>query len=110
MEIAMKFLSVVLAAIILSSAPVFADWYSGGNLHRSTASQWHGASSANRLATAADWSVRILSENRVRQLGMTGWRTYSQELADCVSAATSGGPQNQAVSEIAAACAILMDQ
>lgn len=106
----MKFLSVVFAAVMLSSAPAFADWYSGGTLHRATASQWHAASSANRLATAADWSVRILSENRIRQLGMRGWQNYAQQLADCVSTATSGGPQNQAVSEIAAACVILMDQ
>lgn len=105
----MKFLSVVFAALVLFSGPAMADWYSGGTLHRATASQWHSASSANRLATAADWSVRVLSESQIRQLGMRGWRNYAQELADCVSTATAGGPQNQAVSEIAAACAILMD-
>lgn len=106
----MNFFIVVTAAATIVAAPAYANWHSGGTLHRVTASEWHAASSANRLATAADWSVRILPESRIRHLGMRGWRDYSQELADCVSKATSGGSQNQAVSEIAAACAILMDQ
>lgn len=98
----------VLAALSLCSSPAVADWYAGGNLHRANAGQWQSATPANRLATASDWTARILGEQNVREIGLTGLKGYSQNMSDCVTQATSGGPPNLSVSEVAAACAILM--
>ena len=105
----MKKLALALSFVTIFAGPSLAEWYEGGNLHRATAAEWASASASNRLATAGDWSVAILGENRVQQMGMNGLRAYARQLVNCVSEAVSGGPRNQAVSEVAAACGILMD-
>src|SRR4051794_8089571 len=39
-----------------SAAPALGTvWYTGGTLHKTTASQWLEATSQNQLATASDW-------------------------------------------------------
>jgi len=98
-----------LAALFFLSTPAIADWYAGGTLHRANAGQWQTANAANRLATASDWSAHILGEQKVREIGMIGLKDHSQLMSNCVTEATSGGPSSLPVSEIAAACAILMN-
>lgn len=41
-------------------------------------------------------------------MGLSGLKVVAQSLADCVSEAVADGPNNLAVSEVAAMCLILM--
>ena len=92
------------------ASPAMAEWYKGGSLHRAMAAEWNSATPANRLATAGDWSAAMLGEACVRRMGLGGVREYAQKLVICVSEAVPDGPSNLVVSEIAAACFILMGE
>lgn len=93
-----------------TTAQMDTKWYEGGTLHKATAAEWSSASPSNQLATAGDWSAIILGETRVRELGLDGLRSHAQQMVACVNTAISDGPSNQAVSEVAAGCSILMNQ
>jgi hypothetical protein len=93
-----------------TTAPMDTNWYEGGTLHKATAAEWSSASSGNQLATAADWSATMLGESRVREMGLDGLRSYAQQMVACVNAAISDGPSNQAISEVAAGCGILLER
>lgn len=101
-------LAFALLVVMASSNTAMAEWYKGGTLHRASASQWNAAAPKDRLATAGDWSAAILGEDRVRRMGLSGLKVVAQSLADCVSEAVADGPNNLAVSEVAAMCLILM--
>ena len=78
-------------------------WYEGGTLHDATVAQWNAASNANRLATASDW-VTV----------MTGWDTLeearekAEDLKTCVNESAVDTIPEMKVTDIAAACAVLM--
>jgi len=94
--------------IALTATPSLAEWYEGGTLHRANAGQWQSASSANRLATAADWSVAILGQATVKSIGFSGLKNKAQQLSSCVTNASNRTATNTAASELASACAVLM--
>ena len=84
------------------------EWYSGGTLHKATGSSWQQASYANQLATAADFSAKLL-EGEVRFSSMDQLKPYATELTKCITGATAGqGGEDQEVSGIATLCAVLM--
>lgn len=85
------------------------DWYEGGTLHAATMREWTRASRANQLATAADWAVGILGGAKARQIGKEGWRVYANGLVTCINTAAVPDMMEQSVSELAAACSILME-
>jgi hypothetical protein len=93
-----------------TTAQMDTKWYEGGTLHKATAAEWSSASPSNQLETAGDWTAIILGETRVRELGLDGLRSHAQQMVACVNTAISDGPSNQAVSEVAAGCSILMNQ
>lgn len=95
--------AVVFLFLILSPPALLADeWYEGGTLHRATAQQWHEATRANRLATAADFAASIDSS-----IGMDALRDRAEALRRCITVATADrSTRNLKVSEVAAACAI----
>lgn len=105
----MKRFALALAAVTFFATPSFAEWYEGGTLHRANAEQWQSASSANRLATSGDWASHILGIDTVREIGLDGLRIFALELSSCVTEASSGAPSNTGASELAAACAILLE-
>ena len=110
----MNFFSSSFAAIfvaVASTAIASDDWYSGGSLHRATVGQWKMASYSNKLATAADWAItRPFVENQVRKKGsMDALKPFATQMMNCVDQAADGeGYSNTKVSELAAACALLM--
>ena len=91
--------------------PLLAEWYSGGDLHDSTLSEWNAATAENRLATSSDFAVGALGEERSVALGLDRLRIVAGELANCISeVAVEPGAGSQKSTEIAAACWILMTQ
>ncbi len=99
-------------------------WYSGGSLHDKSAIDWQGASSANKLATCADFVSNIWMAEKFKpqiQSSITSvesLKPYAQELVDCLDEATKAEPDsllnsriytNQEVASMAAICMILMD-
>lgn len=99
-------------------------WYSGGSLHDKSAIDWQGASSANKLATCADFVSNIWMAEKFKpqiQSSITSvesLKPYAQEIVDCLDEATKAEPDsllnsriytNQEVASMAAICMILMD-
>jgi len=80
------------------------QWYEGGTLHRATMAEWRRATSANRLATAADMALKAPRvAATVKSSGtMSTLRPYATALEACVSEQAVGR-----VAELAAACIIL---
>jgi hypothetical protein len=98
------------SALNLTSAVTVTQWYTGGTLHRATASQWTRASYANKLATASDWVAAILGAGEVRRRtggNIDRLRPYAAQVVACVDevAPVAG---NQQVAELAAACMVLL--
>lgn len=85
-------------------------WFEDGTLHRATLRQWLRASRRNQIATAADWSVGILGEPAIHQLGMDGWRAYASSLVICINRAAAAPMMDRSVAELAAACSVLLEQ
>lgn len=82
------------------------EWYIGGTLNGATGSAWQQSSYDNRLATAADFSAKVL-EGKVSSMDQL--RPYATELASCITSATAGPEsRNTRVTEIAAACIIML--
>ncbi|HOO40894.1 MAG TPA: hypothetical protein PK425_08355 [Syntrophales bacterium] len=71
------------------------EWYEGGSLHSTSVRKWKQASSANRLATAADWFLSMTGKsNKELQMELTAmgevdyqeaFRYYASRLERCVS-------------------------
>jgi hypothetical protein len=94
---------------IQQSQPVQqAQWYEGGTLHKATAREWLAATSANRLATAADFAATALKQEGKVARDMADLRVRAEAIESCVSqVAGAQGAENQPVSGLAAACVIL---
>lgn len=90
------------------------SYRAGGTLHDVRVAEWIAASEHNQLATAADWalafpSVRLaLTTNRERD----GLLRYARAMRSCVSQAAAdedARPSAPRTSDIAAACAVLLN-
>ena len=93
------------------SASVPTKWYSGGSLHRATIKQWNDATYSNKLATAADWTLKVpgIQGKLLQSATMEPLRPYAFLLVECVDEAGSGkGGERNDAAEMAAACIILM--
>jgi len=89
------------------SRPSPLPWYEGGTLHRATLHQWSAATDANRLATAADFAATFLKAHR---LSMDQLRPKAMELVEAIrESAEDKTLDAMRVSEVAAACAIILD-
>jgi hypothetical protein len=91
---------------------VYADlWYEFGNLHCSTVAKWNSASYAYKLATSGDMAMASsLVKSIVMQSGnIDTLKPFAINLVNCVNeAAADKGYENMKISQIAAACIILM--
>jgi hypothetical protein len=97
--------------VLVSSVANAAEWYAGGTLHKANVAEWSGATPENKLATAADWTVSIIGTRKTQSMGMDQVRVLASSLVECVDVSTKGVEQDVAttsVTELAAACAILM--
>jgi len=80
-------------------------WYVGGNLHEKTVGEWRMATAKNKLATAADWCASF--DNSV---GMEKLKIRAAQMVVCVDTAVQDGlVDSLGVSEIAAACTLLLE-
>ena len=90
-----------------STAPASTEnekkWYEGGDLHQASIGQWRAATYENRLATSADMVANIKQFSSIEAM-----KSAAQELEQCVSKAAEGAQAEQRVSEVAAACALLL--
>lgn len=102
----MKRLLIFLLIILSLTSNVFAkEWYEGGTLHRATAGEWLSASYQNRLATAADF----LAANKAAT-NMDEIKVRAISLERCITEAINDPRlHGQKVSEIGAACMILLN-
>ena len=99
------------AGVVTEPAPSEADqreWYSGGTLHRSTASEWRAAAPQNRLATAADWAAAAL-EKMGRKVSLSDLRPYADAILTCSNEAILDSPGNLQVAQIAALCWVMLN-
>jgi hypothetical protein len=105
-------------------APTEPKWYEGGTLHDATASEWVSATEKNRVATGADFVAAILMKNGSTSLEAAydagveedghdyGMKLATLALVVCLNEATDDMPEEMEsgkISEMAAACVLLMD-
>lgn len=81
------------------------NWFEGGTLHQKTAQDWMNASSANRLATSADFAAK--SKDRFGFNDMEGMKTAAVQIMSCIDQAAPGNP-SQKVSGLAATCIVAL--
>jgi hypothetical protein len=80
------------------------EWYEGGDLHRASIGQWNAATYENKLATSADMVANLKKFSSVEDM-----KAAAVELEQCVSKAAEGAQaEQQQVTEVAAACALLL--
>jgi hypothetical protein len=80
------------------------EWYEGGNLHRASLREWKTATYENKLATSADMVAKLKKFTSTVEM-----KAAAVELEQCVSKVAEGPEaERQPVSEVAAACALLM--
>ena len=101
------------ALIFLAASPAFSlsgdQWYIGGTLHSATVGQWHQASYANKLATAASWALMQPDVRNISRQSSTmdTVRPYAEELVGCIDKVTIGASyDDKTVSGLAAACMV----
>ena len=68
-------------APMVETRPSSLPWFEGGTLHRATLREWNAATSANRLATAADFAATIL---KARKLSTDQLRPKAVELVEAI--------------------------
>jgi len=89
---------------VATSTP-FPLWYEGGTLHDATLAEWSNATDANRLATAADWTVIAFDGVPVLEI-----RIYANDLLICIDEIFDGylerSSEGAPISDLAALCAI----
>jgi len=100
----------VLLVLAAWSGGALAQWYSGGTLHSANGRQWLAATSANRLATSADFVAKAFGDRKVRSLGSVDrLKPYAHEVKACVDETFQApGSQDLKVAEVAASCLILL--
>jgi hypothetical protein len=85
------------------------EWYQGGTLHRATVREWREADYMNRLATAADWAATLLEKTGNKPASTDALKPFAIDLEACVTTTVASGyADGQSVSEVAAACWILL--
>lgn len=97
---------------ITPKSQITPKWYQNGNLHKGSVAQWKRATYANKLATAADWSMsrpqiktRVMQSNNIDTL-----KPFAINLLSCVdeAAAGEGYEESMKIAEITAVCMHLM--
>lgn len=91
------------------------EWYEGGDLHDANLSEWRSASRSNKLATSADFVVKIkIKEGTPKsQIDLDGMKPEAEQMMKCITE-TAGDKSEEAidsqnVSEIAALCHGMMN-
>lgn len=80
------------------------NWYEGGDLHQASIGQWKAGTYENRLATSADMVAKLKHFSSLDSM-----KSAAEEMEKCISKASEGTQaEQQEVSEVAAACALLM--
>lgn len=82
-----------------------AKWYEGASLHKANVVEWRKAPEWNRLATSGDYAAKVLEG---RFSSMEELKKKASELSTCISESVTEARGEQVVSEVAAACVILM--
>lgn len=107
----MRFMVALLVTIAWSNSAI-AQWYSGGTLTNSYSDgeAWTKASKQNRLASAADMAlVGIGTEKFQRHASsINDLRPYATELRVCIDEAYGPSTMRMKVTEIGAACIVLL--
>lgn len=80
-------------------------WCDGGTLHKARPAEWRRAAEWNRLATAGDFTAKML-EGRFSQ--MSTWKDDAEKLSNCISGAVRNANIDREIAGIAAACAVLV--
>lgn len=82
------------------------EWYLGGNLHRSKIREWKSATDENKMATCADFIMKMKPNISLKEA-----KYYALNLKNCIDEATNGLDEinDEKVSQIAATCAIILD-
>ena len=95
---------VVIALLIANglSQVTAAEWCEGGNLHKATMAVWSKAEYANRLATASDFTAKVLKPKSMAEL-----RKKAGDLEACLSSAAAKRKDEKA-SDVAALCAVIL--
>ena len=85
------------------------EWFDGGTLHKQTMAEWSRASYRNRLATSADFFAGSIDKSGAPPRHPDQFRGKAVELEQCISEAHIDGiTDSQPVSDLAAACLILL--
>lgn len=88
------------------------EWHQGGTLHDATVVEWNSASDRDRLATAADWTTRVIGRNEFERVGLSGLRIMATALVVCIDAAAAEieGEVAEAASALllGASCMVMM--
>lgn len=97
--------TILALTLLVVPVVVFAEeWYKGGTLHNATAREWHRSTARNQLATSADFVAAAKVAANMEQL-----RTRATAVRKCITEATDDPDlYNQKVSEVAAACIVLL--
>ena len=105
--------SLTLLASPLIAPLAHAEWYTGGTLHKADGHAWVKASEKNRLATASDFAVIVIGQNKVaRELdSFDDFRPYAGEMKACIDGMYNSAEERRPVmrakstASIAALCA-----
>ena len=96
---------------VRSNQGAIKEWYQNGTLHRSTAADWKDADDRDRLATSSDFAAIILNRKEISLRSTDELRPYAEDMCACINQTVLPDPivPGHRVSEIAAACAALMN-
>lgn len=84
-------------------------WYEGGTLFKATSAEWRGASSRDRLATAAEWAYRFIEDMSPSVQTTDELFPFAREIRDCLDTAfKEGSVEVSRASDAAAFCAVYM--
>lgn len=81
------------------------ELYFGGNLHRSKIREWKSATDENKMATCADFIMKMKPN-----ISLNEAKYYALNLKNCIDEATYGLDETneEKVTQIAATCAIIL--
>ena len=89
------------------------QWFEGGTLHNATLKQWRKATSANKLATCADFVATAWKDNKLKPhiADINELKYYAQELVTFIDTGTDGikGIEHYKINEIAALGFVMMN-
>ena len=101
-------IAAALIAVTMSSPAVAREWYTGGNLHKASLSQWSASTARNRLATSADFVSAIANQQGLKK-HPNELKPLMQALVVCINeVARDPSLGKTRVSETVGACAIAM--